>query len=273
MDEKLRLNSDLVIPILEAFVRHEVERAGFRRGIVGLSGGVDSAVSAALMVRALGAEQTLLVLMPHRISSPESFADARLVADLLGVKPLEVPITKMTEGYPGWDELDRTRAGNLMARMRMAVLYDLSVEHRALVIGTSNKTELLLGYGTLCGDLASAINPVGDLYKTQLRQLAAALGLPEPVLKKAPTADLWQGQTDEADLGVDYATADAVLFRLVDERKTVEQTAAEGFEEALVRRLWERVRGSEYKRHPPLICKLSDRTIGLDWLYPRDWGT
>jgi NAD+ synthase len=273
MDERLRLDPDLVLPILEAFVRHEVERAGFRRAIVGLSGGIDSAVSAALVVRALGAGQALLVLMPHRVSSPESVSDARLVAELLGVKPLDVPITGMTEGYAAWAGLDRTRAGNLMARMRMAVLYDLSAEHRALVVGTSNKTELLLGYGTLHGDLASAINPVGDLYKSQLRQLAAALGLPEPVLKKAPSADLWQGQTDEADLGVDYATADAILFRLVDERKTVAQTAAEGFEEELVRRLWERVRANEYKRHPPVICKLSDRTIGIDWLYPRDWGT
>ena len=273
MDERLHLDPDLVIPILEAFVRHEVERAGFRRAIVGLSGGVDSAVSAALAVRALGAERALLVLMPHRVSSPESVSDARLVAGLLGVEPLEVPITGLTEGYGGWAGLDRTRAGNLMARMRMAVLYDLSAEHQALVIGTSNKTELLLGYGTLHGDLASAINPVGDLYKSQLRQLAAALGLPEPVLTKAPSADLWQGQTDEADLGVDYTTADAVLFRLVDERKTVAQTAAEGFDEDLVRRLWERVRATEYKRHPPVICKLSDRTIGIDWLYPRDWGT
>jgi NAD+ synthase len=215
----------------------------------------------------------VLVHLPHEVSSPESERDARQVADQLGVDLVEVPITAMTAGYPGFDDLDRTRAGNLMARMRMAVLYDLSAEHGALVVGTSNKSELLLGYGTLFGDMASAVNPVGDLYKTQLRQIAEALDLPAGILAKAPTADLWTGQTDEEDLGVDYATADAILIRLVDRRLPVASVIEEGFEENLVHRLRERIRANEFKRHLPVICKLSERTVGIDWLYPRDWGT
>ena len=273
VDPLLRVDPELVLPLTEAFVSQEVERAGIRKGIVGLSGGVDSAVSAAITVRALGTEDTVLVLMPHEVSSPESTEHAREIAALLGVAPIEVPITAMTAGYPHLPDLDRLRAGNLMARMRMAVLYDLSAEHQALVIGTSNKTELLLGYGTLHGDMASAINPVGDLYKTQLRQIAAALGVPDEVLAKPPTADLWKGQTDEDDLGIDYPTADAVLIRLVDRRLPLASVVKEGFDEKLVRRLWDRVRQNEFKRHLPVICKLSERTVGIDWLYPRDWGT
>jgi len=273
MDPLLRVDPDLVLPLTEAFVSQEVERAGIRKGIVGLSGGVDSAVSAAITVRALGADDTVLVLMPHDVSSPESIEHAREIADLLGVVPIEVPITAMSAGYQHFTDLDRRRAGNLMARMRMAVLYDLSAEYQALVVGTSNKTEILLGYGTLHGDMASAINPVGDLYKTQLRQIAAALGVPDRVLAKPPTADLWKGQTDEDELGIDYPTADAILIRLVDRRLPLEGVVKEGFEEGLVRRLWDRVRRNEFKRHLPIICKLSERTVGIDWLYPRDWGT
>jgi NAD+ synthase len=273
IDDLLKIAPDLVLPIMEVFVRLEVERAGIGKGIVGLSGGIDSAVVAAVTARALGPGQTMLVLMPHEVSSPESESDARQVADLLGVNLLEVPITGMTAGYPDFDHLDRIRAGNLMARMRMAVLYDLSAEHGALVIGTSNKSELLLGYGTLFGDMACAVNPVGDLYKTQLRQIAEVLDIPSGILAKAPTADLWMGQTDEEDLGVDYATADAILIRLVDRRLPIAKVVEEGFEEALVHRLWERIRANEFKRHLPVICKLSERTVGIDWLYPRDWGT
>jgi NAD+ synthase len=272
-DEALRVDPELILPIVEAFVRLEVERAGIQKGIVGLSGGMDSAVSAAITVRALGRERTVLVLMPHEVSSEASVTDARLVADMLGVDPVVAPITAMTEGYPGYESLDQVRAGNLMARMRMAVLYDLSAEHKALVIGTSNKSELLLGYGTLFGDMASAVNPIGDLYKTQLRQVAVALGIPDDILAKAPSADLWKGQTDESELGIDYATADAILLRLVDRRLPISRLVTDGFDETLVRRLWDRVRENEFKRHLPVICKLSERTVGIDWLYPRDWGT
>lgn len=269
----LQVNPDLVLPIVEAFLKNEVERTGIRNGILGLSGGLDSSVVATLTVRALGADRTRLVIMPHEVSSESSEIDARQVASILGVEPMIVPITEMTRGYPGFDDLDNVRAGNLMARMRMTVLFDLSAEHSALVIGTSNKTELMLGYGTLFGDMASAVNPIGDLYKTQLRQLAGALDIPDSIRGKAPSADLWAGQTDEEELGVDYGTADEILFHLVDERLSPDEVVEAGYDEGLVNGIWERIRQNEYKRHLPVICKLSRRTVGIDWLYPRDWGT
>lgn len=271
--EALRLNPDLVIPILEAFLRNEVKRTGVDKGIVGLSGGLDSSVVATLTVRALSAGRTRLIIMPHEVSSESSARDAEEVARVLGVEPVVIPITGMTSGYPDFPQLSNIRAGNLMARMRMAVLYDLSAEYDAMVIGTSNKTELLLGYGTLHGDMASAVNPVGDLYKTQLRQLASALNLPESIRNKIPSADLWAGQTDEDELGVEYETADEILYHLIDERLSVDEVVKAGFERELVCALWERIQRSEFKRHLPVICKLSRRTVGVDWLYPRDWGT
>ncbi len=271
--EVLRIDPEVVVPILVAFLRDEIHRAGFTRGVLGLSGGVDSAVGFALAVRALGAENVTPLIMPHRVSHPQSAEDARALAEQMGCEPEEVDITPMTDGFPDFDELDRVRAGNVMARCRMIVLYDRSAEKKALVVGTSNKTELLLGYGTLFGDMASAVNPVGDLYKTQLRQLGEGLGIPEGILSKAPSADLWEGQTDEEELGVDYAAADAILLRLVDRRMRPEEVVEEGFEESMVHGLLRRVRVNEYKRHMPIICKLSERTVGVDWLYPRDRGT
>ncbi len=271
--DELRIDPDLVIGILEEFLRVEIGRTGIANAVIGLSGGLDSSVAAALTVRALGAGHTTLVIMPHAVSDPRSAADAEEVARRLGVDPLTVPITAMTAGYPGFAGLDPIRAGNIMARLRMIVLYDVSAERSALVVGTSNKTELLLGYGTLHGDMACAVNPLGDLYKTQVRQLGPALELPERILGKVPSADLYPGQTDEAELGLAYETADAVLYRLVDERKPPETIVAEGFDRAVVERVWELVRRSEFKRHLPVIGKLSRRTVGVDWLYPRDWGT
>lgn len=269
----LQVDPDVVVPILVEFIRDEVHRAGFTRGVLGLSGGVDSAVGLALAVRALGVENVTPLIMPHRVSRPQSAEDARGLAARLGCEPEEIEITPMTDGYPGFERLDKVRAGNIMARLRMTVVYDRSADLKALVIGTSNKTELLLGYGTLFGDMASAVNPLGDLYKTQLRQVGEVLGIPEEILSKAPSADLWEGQTDEEELGVDYADADAVLVRLVDLRMTPGQLIEEGFDEGMVHGLIRRIRVNEYKRHLPIVCKLSDRTVGVDWLYPRDWGT
>ncbi len=255
--EALRIDPDFVLPILEVFVREEVQKTGMSNGIVGLSGGLDSVIAATIMVRALGPDCTRLVVMPHEVSSETSIEDAHEVAGLLGVEPVVVPITAMTRGYPHYSGLDRVRAGNLMARMRMAVLYDLSVEHEALVIGTSNKTELLLGYGTLFGDTACALNPLGDLYKTQLQQLAPALAVPESIQDKVPSAELWEGQTDEGELGVEYETADAILYHLIDEKLPMEEVVEAGFDRVMVEDLLERVRGNEFKRRMPIICKLS----------------
>ena len=255
--ETLRVDPELVLPILEEFVRSELGKTDLDNGIIGLSGGLDSSVTASISVRALGPERIRLVIMPHEVSSEASRKDALEVANLLGVEPIVVPITDMTKGYPDYDGLDRIRAGNLMARVRMIVLYDLSAQHDALVIGTSNKSEWLLGYGTLFGDMACAINPIGDLYKTQLRQLAPALGLPESIRRKVPTADLWEGQTDEGELGVEYETADEILCRLVDKGLSVQEVIDAGFDRELVESMWGRVRRSEFKRHLPVICKLS----------------
>jgi NAD+ synthase len=254
---KLKIDSAAVLTQLVAFVEKEVGGSGLNAGVVGLSGGLDSSVSASITVRALGPENVVLVIMPHEVSSESSIEDALKVAEWLGVEPLLVPITEMTGGFPGFDDLDRIRAGNIMARMRMIVLYDLSAKHRGLVIGTSNKSEILLGYGTLYGDTACAINPLGDLYKTQLRQLAPALGLPESIRTKVPSADLWQGQTDEEELGVEYSIADEILCRLYDEGLSVDEVVDGGFERDLVESIQVRVESNKFKRQMPTICRLT----------------
>jgi NAD+ synthase len=235
---------------------------------------VDSAVSAALAARALGGGNVIAVLMPHRISAPASVKDALVLVRRLGLRHEMVEISPMVDRFfERFPEAGRVRRGNTMARERMNVLYDRSAEHDALVVGTSNKTELLLGYGTLFGDMASAINPIGDLYKTQVRQMALHLRIPEAIRRKVPSADLWAGQTDEGEMGVTYETADAILHLLYDERLTVDEVVAAGFRRALVERLRARVVASQFKRRLPLIAKISSRTIGVDFRYPRDWGT
>ena len=267
------IQPELVTRLLESFLREEVGVAGMSRAVVGLSGGIDSAVTAALCARAFGPSEVLCVLMPYVSSNPDSEAHARLVAEGLGVETLKVDITAMVDGYLEAEAVsDATRRGNVMARCRMTVLYDQSVEWRGLVIGTSNKTEMLLGYSTQWGDSAHAVNPLGDLYKHQVVQLAEYLELPREVVEKPPSADLVAGQTDEDDLGFSYADADAVLFRLVDQRYTADELVAEGFDDELVRAITGRVVRNQFKRLPPVIAKLSRRTISQDFRYLRDWN-
>ncbi len=270
---ELDVQPELVTRMLVSFLREEVAVAGLSRAVVGLSGGVDSAVSAALAARAFGPEHVLCVSMPHRQSNPDSEAHARLVAEELGVVMRKVDISAMADGYLDQQRIeDVTRRGNVMARCRMTILYDLSVEFRGLVVGTSNKTEMLLGYSTQYGDSAHAINPLGDLYKHQVFQLARHLELPAEVVEKAPSADLFAGQTDEDDLGFTYEQADALLYRMVDRRLRFEELTAEGFDEAFVREVAARVVRNQYKRLPPVIAKLSRRTLGTDFRYLRDWN-
>lgn len=270
----LTINIDLVRKILTGFIHSEITRTGLSHAVIGLSGGIDSALVCFLAAEALGAQNVLAVRMPYSASSRDSLDHAQLVIDQLGVQALTLPITEMVDPLiTRFPEMSSGRKGNIMARARMIVLYDQSEAFRGLVIGTGNKTEIMLGYSTLYGDSACALNPIGDLYKAQVRQLSRALGVPSVIIDKPPTADLWQGQTDEGELGFTYEEADKLLYLLVDQRYTPQECIAAGFEERFVRTVVERVRRNHFKRILPPIAKLGSRTVGYDFLYLRDWGT
>lgn len=271
--DPLALNVRVVLPLLEGFIANEVRKVGVSRVVVGLSGGIDSATSAFLAAQALGKENVCAIMMPYKTSSPQSLADALRVVNLLGVRSMTISITEQVDPYfEKFPEMDRLRKANKMARERMTILFDQSVAQNALVLGTSNKTELLLGYGTIYGDMASALNPLGDLYKTQVGQLARALGVPREIVEKAPTADLWPGQTDETELGFTYEKVDRLLYYMVDKRYSETELVELGFEPSFIAQVEQRVRNSQFKRRLPLIAKISTRTIDRDFRYPRDWG-
>ena len=269
---ELQVDAKLVTRVLSDFIRLELAKFSFTRAVVGLSGGIDSTVVAYLCARALGPSNVTAFLMPYKASSPESESDARLVVEELGINHQLVDITPQIDAYydcfPG---ADRMRCANKMARERMTILYDHSAALEALVVGTSNKTEFLLGYTTLWGDMASAILPLGDLYKTQVRQLAGYLGVPERIITKSPSADLWPGQTDEGELGFTYAEVDLLLYRLVDLREKPAEVIASGVPEAFVQRVLKMIRQSQYKRRLPPVAKVSLRSVDRDFRYPRDW--
>ncbi len=269
---ELAIDTGAARRIIREFIRAQLRQAGFGRAVVGLSGGIDSALVAYLVAEAIDPADLLAVLLPYRTSSPASRGDAEEVVRRLGCASTVVDISPMVDGYfdvEGRTEASALRRGNLMARARMMVLYDHSVTWDGLVVGTGNKTETLIGYTTLWGDSASAFNPIGDLYKSQVRQLSADLDVPEAIIRKAPSADLWPGQTDESEVGFSYAEMDRILFRLVDRRLTPDEVVAEGFEPALVERVDRMVAASEFKRQVPPIAKIGPRTAGIDYLYPR----
>ena len=277
--------------IITEFIRGQLRQAGFERALVGLSGGIDSGLVAYLVAEAIGPQRLLCVLMPYRTSAPASRGDAEEVVRRLGCHSEVVDISSMVDAYfesqgdsagAGAAAVDasaegaaardtmKLRRGNFMARTRMAVLYDRSVPWGGLVVGTGNKTETLLGYTTIYGDNASAFNPIGDLYKTQVRLMARAVGVPDQIIRKAPSADLWPGQTDESEVGFSYAEVDRLLYWLVDKRRSPDALAASGwFDPAFVRRVERMVAASEFKRQVPPIAKIGPRTAGIDYLYPR----
>ena len=266
------LDTDLLRRVLVAFIRDEVHKVGARRAVLGLSGGVDSALVAFLAAEALAPENVWGILMPYRTSDPQSAKDAELVRRETGIDSRRIDISAQIDAYFERDpEASQVRRGNKMARERMSILYDQSAELGALVLGTSNKTELFLGYGTIHGDLASAINPIGDLYKTQVWALAAAMGVPQRIIDKKPTADLWAGQTDEAELGFSYTDVDELLHFMIERRYRHDELLELGFAPEFVAGVEERVARSQYKRRMPLIAKISGRSITHDFRYPRDW--
>lgn len=270
----LSINTDLARNILTGFIKSEITRVGMSRAIINLSGGLDSALSCALAVEALGAENVMALRLPYRTSSPDSLAHAQLMIDQFNVKSETIDITEMVDPLIRRDpNITNIRKGNLMARARMIVLYDQSEVFKALPVGTSNKTEILLGYSTMYGDSASAINPIGDLYKTQVRQLSRAMNIPAPIIDKAPSADLWEDQTDEKELGFTYEEVDKLLYLLVDQRYSSQEAVEAGFDEAFVKTVTTRIRRNQFKRMQPPIAKVSNRTVGYDFLYLRDWGT
>lgn len=268
----MKINPEFVTKIIISFLREELAKFGFKKVIIGLSGGLDSSVCAFLAARGLGSEHVVSLIMPYGETFPEEVENARQVASIIGSRSIIIDIRLMIDAYFNLHPTNsHIQKGNKMARERMSILYDYSVRERALILGTSNKTELLIGYGTVHGDMACGLNPLGDLYKTQIRVLGAWLGVPEKILNKKPTAGLWPGQTDEAEIGLAYEELDRILYELVDLRRSRRELIAEGFDRSKVERVWEMMRRNEFKRRQPPIVKLSSRTVGHDFLYPYDW--
>jgi NAD+ synthase len=270
---ELPLNPDLLHRLLVGFLRDEVHKTGTKRVVLGISGGVDSSLVAMLAAEALGAANVLGIGMPYRLSSKESTEHADLVVRASGIESMRVDITPQIDAYfDRFPDADAARRGNKMARERMTILYDHSARIGGLVLGTSNKTELLLGYGTIHGDLASAVNPLGDLYKAQVWNLAEHVGVPSPIIEKPPSADLSPGQTDEGDLGFSYQEVDRLLYAMVDLRYGRDDLVAAGFAPDFIDTVTSRVQRSQFKRRLPVIAKVSTRTIDRDFRYARDWG-
>jgi NAD+ synthase len=267
---ELAIDTGVARRVIGEFIRGQLRQAGFDRAVLGLSGGIDSGLVAYLVAEAIGADRLLCVMMPYRTSSPNSQGDGEEVVRRLGCQSEVVDISPMVDGFFDSDpEASALRRGNWMARMRMAVLYDRSVTFGGLVVGTGNKTESLIGYTTIFGDNACAFNPIGDLYKSQVRQVSAAIGVPDQIIRKAPSADLWPGQTDESEAGFTYPELDRLLFWRIDKRRSIDEMVALGFDRTLVERVDRMVAGAEFKRQVPPIAKLGPRTAGVDYLYPR----
>jgi len=269
----MKINPLFTEKILTKFIREELKKFHFEKAVLGLSGGLDSSVAAFLCARAIGAQNVLAIIMPYGKSFQENFSDAKKVVKILKINSKIIDIKPMLDTYYSkYPIKNRLIKGNKMARERMSILYDFSSREKAIVIGTSNKTELLLGYGTIYGDMASGINPIGDLYKTQIKQIAKHLGVPQEIIKKSPSAGFWPGQTDEKEIGIKYEELDKILFQIVDLRKQKDEVISMGFSEKTITRIAEMIKKSEFKRNLPPIPKISERSVGHDLLFPYDWG-
>lgn len=269
----LSIDAKFVSEVLQRFLKEETTKTGFQKVLLGLSGGIDSSVVAYLCALAFPPKNVTALIMPYRTSNPENMQHAELVAKNLKINYEVCDISAMVDAFYKTDpEADMLRRGNRMARERMCFLYDYSSKQKSLVIGTSNKTELLLGYGTIFGDLASAINPIGDLYKSQIWELAEYLGVPKEIIKKPPSADLWVGQTDENEIGYSYQQIDELLRLMIDYRYSDDMLLDNGFSKDMITKIHRMIQTAQFKRRPPVIAKLSNRTINQDFRYCRDWG-
>ncbi len=251
------------------FLKEETFKTGLNGGVMGLSGGIDSAVVAVLAKEAFG-DRLLCVLMPSHYSSTGSVDDAKALCKKFDIYYVIEPIENLIKSYSALENADALRIGNFSARMRMSILFDISARERALVLGTSNKSELLLGYGTIYGDLASAINPIGDLYKSEIFEFAKFLGVNKEIIQKPPSADLWEGQSDEEELGYTYEVLDRALREFVENRLSRDELIEKGFDIEMIDMIIKKIYQNQFKRKPPVIAKLTSRTIGHDFLYPRD---
>lgn len=273
MIPQLKLNLPDVKNLLVQFLQNEMYKVGCKKAVLGLSGGVDSALVAYLAVEAFGAENVYCVIMPYKTSSADSIVDAKTIIDFLKVPHEIIEIDTMVEPLFNHDPtMTNIRKGNIMARERMIILYDRSARENGLVLGTGNKTEILLGYSTLYGDSACAINPIGDLYKSQVWKLATYIGVPKNIVEKKPSADLWIGQTDEDELGFTYKQVDELLYFLVDERLSHKELIEKGFEEQFIKKVYRLVQKNQFKRVMPIVAKVGYRTSNIDFRYARDWG-
>lgn len=269
----VELDCKLIENVLVRFIADSIRKNGFENGIVGVSGGIDSAVVLALTCKALGPDHAYALLMPYKTSSPESLEHGRNLCESLGVRYEIIGITPMIDAYFSCCPSENPLAiGNKCARERMSILYDHSLRKKALVVGTSNKSEILIGYCTLYGDSAAAFLPIGDLYKTQIFQFARYLGIHKEIINKKPSADLWQNQTDEGEIGLTYAELDEILYRMVDRRKSKMEMLAEGFSATTLDSVADKIIRSQYKRTMPPIVKIHPRTVGIDFRYLRDWN-
>ncbi|MGA1824733.1 MAG: NAD+ synthase [bacterium] len=251
------MNCEEVANSIARFIKDEVTSAGLENGVIGLSGGIDSSVVASLATKALGREHLFALIMPYKTSSKENIEDAQQLADSLAIHSRIIDITTIADTYfSSFSNADVMRKGNIMARLRMAILYDHAAFHKALVVGTGNKTEIFLGYFTKYGDGGVDIEPIGDLYKKEVRELANFLHLSKTIIEKQPTADLWTGQTDEAELGLTYDNADEILSLLVDKKYGHREICALGYDKEDIERVISLFKSTGHKRTVPKIPKI-----------------